>query len=129
MFVGRKENDAEPEQGCGKWLSTKTTRRIAQSIKNSNGYKLKHRRKRPALTTTRDLAASVISLSDNENLSRTKQSKMEQFFKPIHSSIRKNNPGFLLDLNEKADNSKTLTLVRQHQKLQICDQHVQGTLM
>lgn len=119
------------EEGCGKWLSTKTTRKIAQSIKNTSGSK-KGKKKPLLFKNVSDhipgaiISSSPLSSREIEMLSRVKQSKMDQFFKPVESNNQKENAEFEDDLGlrpmdeEKCDNSERVT--RKHQKLPMSSQ-------
>lgn len=78
------------DQGCGKWLTTKNTRRIAQSLKQKNARGTKKGRKKQSVIKGDHLPGVVISSTPMpprlvEMLSRVKQAKVERFFKPVGS--------------------------------------------
>jgi hypothetical protein len=78
------------DQGCGKWLTTKTTRKIAQSLKRKNTGGAKKGRRKPSVFKSDHGPGVVVSSTPMaprlvEMLSRAKQAKVEQFFKPVVS--------------------------------------------
>ncbi|XP_031554889.1 uncharacterized protein LOC116291814 [Actinia tenebrosa] len=85
------------DQGCGKWLTTKNTRRIAQSLKQKNARGTRKGRKKQSVIKTDHLPGVVTSISSTpmsprliEMLSRVKQAKVERFFKPAGSKDQEN---------------------------------------
>lgn len=115
---------SKPAEGCGKWLTTKTTRRIAQSVKNNGPKKVK--KKSSLFKNSSHIYGAVISnssmsQSEIEMLSRVKQSKMDQFFKPSASSNKKRksvaSDRSELELINKDKSTASKATSRSHQTL------------